>query len=169
MCWASSVERAHEIVVERRIISVEYLSVCSNPLFFERMSQLAKGTAELFCPEACGFVLLPKVNPQGIRHYELNNHAEVNGVHDFARLNVYLTWDDDFVNIWYGPVDCVMMRVLFEKQGMTYQSQDEKLFRGYISSKDQADVILSSLRYDKMQPCHYILDESGGLVCATLG
>ena len=121
-----------------------------------------------FQPTDYGFVLLPKINPQGVEHYELNNHSGVDGTHDFARLNTYLARDGDFVNIWHGAVDSLGMQIFLEKHGIDFQQEDEKLFRGYIATKGDADVILAALRYEKMQPSHYVLNNEDKLVNKTL-
>ena len=122
-----------------------------------------------FDPAEHNFVLVPKINPQGIEHYELNNHSGADGSHDFVRMNIYLARDGDFVNIWYGSVDSIGVDVFFEKHGVKFEHHDETLFRGYISTKQEADVILSALRFDKAySPSVYVMSSDGKLTNQNL-
>jgi len=115
-----------------------------------------------FNPLDHNFILVPKINPQGIEHYELKNHAKADGTHDFLRMNIFLARDGDFVNIWYGSVDSGGANAFFKKHGVEYTPEDEKLFRGYISTNTEADVILSALRLDEgFSPSVYATDSDG--------
>ena len=50
-----------------------------------------------------------------------------------------------FITIWHGAVEPVLMQSFFQKHGVEYESNEEKLFRGYITTRKEADVILSAL------------------------
>lgn len=119
---------------------------------------------EPFEPTDYGFVLLPQINPQGVEHYELNNHKGVDGTHDFSRMNVYLARDEDFINIWHGAIESFGMQMFLEKHGVDYAPGEDKLFRGYITTRKEADIILPALRYEKMLASAYILNENGKLI-----
>ncbi len=104
-----------------------------------------------------------------MEHYELKNHAGADGTHDFLRMNVYMARDHNFVNIWYGSVDSMGIDIFFEKHGVELEHQDEKLFRGYISTKEEAEVILSALRVDEgYLPSVYTIDAEGKLINQNL-
>ena len=77
-------------------------------------------------------------------------------------MNIYLARDHDFVNIWYGSVDSMGVEVFFDKHGIDFNHEDEKLFRGYITRKEEADVILPALSLDSMySPSVYLIDNEG--------
>lgn len=109
---------------------------------------------EPFKPENFGFILRSDYKPPRFPdHYERNSSEhEIGPDEDWGRINVYLTKDDDFICIWYGVLDPVEADILCQKwYGFDWPDSGDfqELFRGYISSKFEAEVILKALRLDK--------------------
>ena len=95
--------------------------------------------ARLFEPASHGFVLLQNHRPPGgVRFYEYRNNSRVDGQHDYRRLNLYLSKDGDFVTIWFGLLERVLVDSLFHDHGLEPVDYDEPLFRGHIKSAEQA-------------------------------
>ncbi len=123
---------------------------------------------ESFDPLDYDFVLLPKLQQQTLDFYELKSHSGAEGMHDFSRVNVYLCKDGNWVHIWYGAVDSIGMDIFFEKNGVDFEHHEERLFRGYIITKDEANVILPALDYRKLPPVKYYIDDKGKLKSENL-
>lgn len=120
-----------------------------------------------FNPTRHGFVLLPNHQPPGgVRHYEYRNHAFADGIHNYHRLNLYLTQDGDFVTIWFGLLESIFLDELFGD--MPPPEYDEPLFRGHIESEEQARHILKALRPETWGAHHLRRDAEHGIVCEML-
>ena len=101
-----------------------------------------------FDPETHGFVELRDFKLGGcVTVHEWKNHSCVDGLADQLRLNVYLSRDGSFVNIWWGLLEPMFAEVRFERivkraQLNFMEQYNEMLFRGWISSQNDAEVIL---------------------------
>jgi hypothetical protein len=89
----------------------------------------------------------------------------VDGRHDYRRLNLYLSKDGDFVTIWFGLLEKVLVEPLFHDHGMEPVDYDEPLFRGHIESTEQARHILRALRPEDALPQILTVDPTKGIVC----
>lgn len=124
-----------------------------------------------FEPTAHGFKVLDRTL-QSVRFYELDNNPRVNGKTDFLRLNVYLSRDGEFVTVWYGLFDPIIAEAKLQSVRMPddmhlHESYDEPLFRGYISSDDDARVIFSALRISRYAPNMLSADADNKLQCTV--
>ena len=104
-----------------------------------------------FDPTDFGFVRLVDFKIAGqLDTYEYRNHAQVNGIVDVLRLNIYLCRDGDYVTIWTGLVEPMFAEGKFNLSAMPdfdfHGTYNEGLFRGYIESADEATVVLRTLR-----------------------
>ena len=126
-------------------------------------------TSGPFDPALHGFVLLPGHRPTvDVSFYERRNHGCVDGKHDYRRLNLYLSQDGQFVTIWFGLLESILVEALFRDHGLEPVNYDEMLFRGYIESGEQAVHILRAVRSDDMLPQTLRVDAAHGIVCASL-
>ena len=92
----------------------------------------------------------------------------MNGQHDCRRLNLYLSQDADFVTIWFGLLEKVLVDSLFHDHGLEPVDYDEPLFRGHIESAEQARHILKALRPEDVLPQMLTIDPSKGIVCELI-
>jgi hypothetical protein len=92
----------------------------------------------------------------------------VDGQHDYRRLNLYLSTDGDFVTIWFGLLESVLVEFLFHDHGLEPVDYDEPLFRGHIESAEQARHILKALRPEAVLPQILAVDPSKGIVCEPI-
>jgi hypothetical protein len=123
----------------------------------------------LFEPSRHGFVLLHDHQPPGnVQFYEYRNDFRVNGQHDYRRLNLYLSKDGDFVTIWFGLLERVLVESLFHDHGLEPVEYDEPLFRGHIKSAEQAQQILKALRPEGVLPQILTVDPNKGIVCEPI-
>jgi hypothetical protein len=105
-----------------------------------------------FRPENHGFVQLVDFKLAGtINTYEYRNHAVVDGNVDVLRLNIYLSCDDTFVNIWSGLIEPMLAEARFDlpapNSDLDFQQMYcEPLFRGYLETDADAEVVLRALR-----------------------
>ena len=106
-----------------------------------------------FNPEKFGFVKLADFEfPGPVAVFELGNHPAVDGRVDVLRLNIYLSRDGSFVNIWNGLVEPMFAEAKFElpkelADFIDFNTQyHEQLFRGYIATNEEAEVVLHTLR-----------------------
>lgn len=107
-----------------------------------------------FKPERFGFVRID-YSPSAVAFYEYRCHDAVNGRADYMRLNIYLSRDGDFTCISNGLIEPKMTELMFElpaaKQALNFnECYCEQLFRGYIETDGEAEVILRALRLDKL-------------------
>ncbi len=107
-----------------------------------------------FEPERFGFVRIDYA-PSGLAFYEYRNHKAVDGVTDVMRLNIYMSRDRTFTCIWNGLLEPTITQGMFELPSpldeMDFvQTYCEQLFRGYIESNEDAEVILRALRIDEI-------------------
>lgn len=122
-----------------------------------------------FDPARHGFVLLPDYQPPGgVKIYECRNHAHIDGRHNHHRLNGYLSQDGEFVTIWFGLLDGMILESLFLDKGLSLPDYNEGLFRGHIESEAQASQILKALRPSTWVPQILRSDPSQGIVCEIL-
>jgi hypothetical protein len=105
-----------------------------------------------FRPENHGFVQLVDFKLAGtINTYEYRNHAVVDGRVDVLRLNIYLSRDGAFVNIWSGLIEPMLAESRFTLPAphcdLDFQQMYcEPLFRGYLESDADAAVVIRALR-----------------------
>lgn len=125
-----------------------------------------------FNPLDFGFIKLDLQNGS-LCFYEYRSGEFCDGKMDRHRINTYLTQDGDFVTVWHGIFDpafidqAIIDRV--EEAGLKdfdfSASYNTPLLRAYIETKDQAKVILHSLRFERMLPSLIRIDEEGRLTC----
>jgi len=105
-----------------------------------------------FDPKKFDFVKLKNFTyPGGVSVYEYKNHATVDGVPNFLRLNLYLSKDGDFVTIWFGLIEPLFTEARLKSVKIPScfdlgEQYTEGLFRGYIDSQEGATYILKALR-----------------------
>ena len=122
-----------------------------------------------FDPATHGFVLLRDHRPPGgVRCYEFRNHASVDGISDYRRLNLYLTQDGKFVTIWWGFLEAIVAEALLREAGAEAASYDEPFFRGYIESDEQATHILRAVHPAASPPQILRRDPVKGITCDDL-
>lgn len=103
-----------------------------------------------FEPERFEFIRLDYA-PSGLPFYEYKNHDLVDGRTDVMRLNIYMSRDGQFTCIWKGLLEPSMTQGMF-KLPPPADALDfgdiycEQLFRGYIETSEEAEVILRALR-----------------------
>lgn len=123
----------------------------------------------VFEPVAQGFVRLEGYQPPGeVTYYEFNNHERVDGKPDFYRLNYYLSCDGEFVNVWWGLLDPVLLSSFFEGVPVEPLEYEERLFRGWLHSKHQGEEVLGALRLKTLKPQTLKKSEARGIVCELL-
>ena len=128
-----------------------------------------------FNPQDFGFVKIDKAY-KSLNFYEYNSGGFCDGTIDPHRLNVYLTQDGDFVTVWHGLFDPAFVDQAFHdliertdrEQFDLTANYHTQFFRGHIETKEQADVILASLRYEKMVPSVIYIHEDGYIACDAL-
>ena len=113
----------------------------------------------------------------GIAVYEIRNNGAVNGMHNFFRLNLYLSKHEDFVTIWWGLLEGMVTEAKFGNVALPadfdfYAAYNEKLFRGYIETSDVAVVVLNALRANTstnyQRPQVLSVDGDNGLRCDVI-
>jgi len=121
-----------------------------------------------FCPIDHGFVHLRDFNRgEGLEFYEYWNHACVDGKKDFCRLNYYLSQHADYVTIWQGCLEFVLMEARLGELPTGIENFHEQLFCGYIESAEQAGHILRALRLEG-GPSLMVKTEEERVVCRSL-
>lgn len=126
-----------------------------------------------FDPEKHGFKKISYTSAPGeVAHYELTSNEIELREYDMARLNVYLTQDRDFVNVWFGLLDAwgAEYQLGFaDDQRLNFREiYDEFLFRGYIEDNETGKTILNALRIDRYSPQALRVDDEGKLECYQL-
>ena len=111
---------------------------------------------EAFAPEDFGFFPRLDYKLPDVVFYE-KEHASIDKTHekDWRRLNLYLSQSGKYVWIWYGAIDPAVADIAYEeKHGFTWSdtNADETLFRGYIDSRFEAEIILKAIRGDSYFP-----------------
>ena len=95
-----------------------------------------------------------------LRFYEYRSGDFCDGKLNRHRINLYLTQDGDFVTIWHGLFDAAFVDQAFHDL-MKQIGQDDfdfagsyntGLFRGDITTEDEAKTILKAIRYDRFSP-----------------
>ena len=120
------------------------------------------------------FILLDGFSfPGRVRVHELANHPRIDGKPDPLRLNVYLSCDGAFVTVWYGLLE--RDRAMAALSGVDIPpdldldaAYGENLFRGYIESAEDAQVILRSLRVSARAPSRLRGNNRAELCCDPL-
>lgn len=128
-----------------------------------------------FDPLDFGFVKL-SLQHGSLCFYEYRSGDFCDGKMNSHRINVYLTQDGDFVTVWHGIFDPAFIDQkyfdLLERFGLGdfdfSENYDTPLLRAYIEDKDQAEVILASLRFERLPPSIIHIDEERGIVCDRL-
>ena len=131
--------------------------------------------AQKFDPLDFDFVKLDLQNGS-LRFYEYRSGDFCDGKVDRHRINVYLTQDGDFVTIWHGLFDPALIDQAFHdllaKSGLDgYEfasNYTEHLLRAFIETKDQAEIILKSLRYERRLPHVLRIDKDNRISCDLL-
>ena len=113
---------------------------------------------DAFNPEDFGFFLRKeKLYPPEVRFFE-KDHESIDKAKekDWKRLNLFLSIDGSFVTIWYGAIDPILAESEYSKEfnNLPWKDYDpdEQLFRGYITNKQEAEIILNAIRYMKYKP-----------------
>jgi hypothetical protein len=129
-----------------------------------------------FDPRNFGFKKLDLQNGS-LCFYEYQSGEFCDGKMDPHRINTYLTQDGDFVTVWHGLFDPAFIDQAFldlvEKAGLEAfdfaSSYNTQLLQAYIKTCEQAEIILKSLRYEKMLPSLLRIDEDNRITCDSLG
>lgn len=126
-----------------------------------------------FNPQHHGFQKIDFTPAPGISFFELMSDKIALLEADFLRLNVYLSQDGDFINIWFGLLDTIAAEGQLgfqDDQRINFdQIYSEPLFRGYIEDSETAVTILNALRVGKkFTPQALRLDDQGRLECYRL-
>lgn len=112
---------------------------------------------EQFNPEDFGFFLRKDYQlPWSVLHYE-KDHESIDKTQekDWSRLNLFLSKDGNFVNVWYGVIEAAFADDIYSKAyGFNWSdhNRDETLFRGYINSKFEAEIILKAIQVREYLP-----------------
>jgi len=124
---------------------------------------------ERFDPTEFGFRRLD-TSYQSLDFFERDLGADVE-LKPF-RLNVHLTQDGEFVTIWSGLFDPGLDEDAIgwkAPEGFSFAEQyNQDLFRGFIATKEEAEVILAALRLENYSPAYLHVDETGTLHCDPL-
>lgn len=110
--------------------------------------------------------------PGALTHYErVSDNIELLS-YDLLRLNVYLSQDGDFINIWFGFLDAFGAESQLgfsDDQRFNFQEMyTDFLFRGYVDDDETGQTILAALRIDKFLPQALRLSDDGKLECYKL-
>lgn len=108
-----------------------------------------------FNPTNFNFTLIKDFKfPGNISVYEYKNHITVDGKPNVLRLNLYLSKDGDFVTIWHGLLDPVLVNITSDNHILQdldlFEQYQETLFRGYIESNENAHHILDALKINTL-------------------
>jgi hypothetical protein len=126
----------------------------------------------MFSPAEHSFIPLDFAFPGGVKVFEHFREGIDHTKHDMMRLNTYLSQDGDFVTVWWGLIDSVMVEMklgFFNDDNFRFhQTYDEPLFRGYISDNETGDTILNALRFEQTTPNILSLSKDGKLECNAL-
>lgn len=126
-----------------------------------------------FDPLAFGFVKLP-LEHGSLRFYEHHAGPFCDGTIDRHRITLYLTQDGDFVTVWHGLFDPFVVDQALQDAVASVcdfdfgDAYNTPLFRGYIETEEQAQVILKALRFEQFGPNVLRLDEDKRLCCDRL-
>lgn len=130
---------------------------------------------QAFNPLDFGFC---KLDPQhgSLCFYELSCGDLCNGRIDRHRITMYLTQDGDFVTIWHGLFDASLIDQAFHDSmariGQHHfdfgGSYNTPLFRGYITTQEEARVILKAIRFEGFRPSILRLDAENRICCDLL-
>ena len=128
-----------------------------------------------FQPEDFNFAKLDLQNGS-LCFYEYKSGSFCNGKVDPHRLNVYLTQDREFVTVWDGFFDPSFIGQefldLIARSGFSDfdfgEQYNTPLFRGFIETKEQAEIVLNALRIDKFRPSVLKIDEENHINCESL-
>ena len=126
-----------------------------------------------FNPAQFGFMKIEYKDSSGVTsYYELKSQDIISSDYDLHRLNIYLSQDGDFVNIWFGLLNAWGAEAHFgftEDPSFNFNEQyNESLFRGFIADNDTGRRVLEALRCNRYKPQHLHLNEEGQLNCTRL-
>ncbi len=108
-------------------------------------------------PEEFGFFARKDCQtPGGVLFYE-KDHESIDKTKEknWQRLNLYLSKDGNFINVWYGVIETAFADDAYlEVHGFNWSDHniDETLFRGYIHYKMEAETILKTIQIKKFSP-----------------
>lgn len=110
-----------------------------------------------------------------LRFYEYRAGPFCDGRIDRHRITLYLTQDGEFVTLWYGLFDPLLVDqtlrdavAVLDDDFDFADAYNTSLFRGCITSEDEARIILNVLRLEKFAPSILRLDEHERLCCDRL-
>ncbi len=113
---------------------------------------------EPFHPEDFGFFHRKEMTdyPFDVIFYELD-HASIDKTveNDWKRFNLFLSKSDAYICIWYGPLDIFVADIMYKEEygfNLSAEQHMEYYFRGYITNKQEAEVIINALRLGKRTP-----------------
>lgn len=106
-----------------------------------------------FRPEGFGFFLhQEELYPPEVQFYELDHPSIDKSItKDWKRLNYFMSRDNDYVTIWYGPLDIILASMAYEEEfgfELTMEQHVEYRFKGYIRTNEEAKVIFNALRIE---------------------
>ena len=124
-----------------------------------------------FNPCDYGFKRLD-ISHQGLTFFERELNMEPKTKPDFLRLNIYLSQDGAFVTIWSGLFDPApsegVLPVNLPPDFDFREMYNQDLFRGYIETDAEANVIFKALRFGDYRAGVLFADKAGCLVCSSL-
>ena len=128
-----------------------------------------------FLPEEFGFKKL-NVHHGPLCFFELASGVFCDGKPNPLRINVYLSKDNDFVTVWHGLFDPLFVDQRFhdviKQAGLDdfdfYTQYQTPLLRAHIENAEAAQVILKSLRYEKLSPNMLTIDEDNKIACVLI-
>ena len=126
-----------------------------------------------FAPEQHGFKSISfQTEAKSVHYYELESDQLPDGDYDPLRLNVYLSLDGAFANIWFGLLEPLLAEIKLGFQDDPdinfHEIYDELFFRGYIENNNDAAIILKALRINRHIPQALRRNENGQLECYSL-
>ena len=110
-----------------------------------------------FDPTNFGFKLIDGSWWGSLELFEFDHGQKTKSSPDHLRLNVYLSKDDDYVNIWTGLIDTQFieskLEFYSETMNINFDEQYNQLkFDGYIQNNDEGEIILNAIRVKEYTP-----------------
>lgn len=126
-------------------------------------------THQAFQPEDFGFKKLSLSN-KSLHFFERDTGQFPIGKVNPRRLNIYLSQDGEYVTIWEGLFDPILLDAEIlgtvpEELHDIFSSYNTQIYRGYISDAQTAQTILSSLRYEQYSASELHINAEHGLSC----
>ena len=126
-----------------------------------------------FKPENLGFKKANH-NYQTVIYYELDRGGKTAKSPDFQRLNVYLSQDGDYINIWTGLIEPFFVESKLKyfdpkKIDIDFDLQyNETRFVGHIQNDEEAKIIFKALRIEDYLPQYLSSTKEYPLRCEYL-